>query len=467
MNKRIPGICPATLISGLITLVVLSLPFQLHAQDAQNPLTNADILKMTESGLAEDTIILVIQKSSNSFDTSAGALIELKKAGVSNAVLNAMLSKPHGSPADSTAAPTAQEDCSKTLDFALAVIGTPELLNNIHGIRIAGQNLINRANSSASAQVEHVTLYTGSVYILAQPSSGPSTKAVVTPEFNYLTTGKLTTSVPRDTLQELVLGLKLDPIYVSQHRKEYRCVAEGSEQIAAVATSRLRLEASGAQGYWNVDPTSGRIFRSTVKIEDNDEVTDYSDWRVVEGVSLAFKRHFSKPGQTSDVTIGQVEINPTADTSLFQRPAGQISSSITFKVLQEESVPYVVQTNGGISTSCNISGSTATTMSLSTYGNTAYGTATSTPNLRMNCQSTDTTIRWTHVLNAMLVEASDGNAYIIGCDRAWRWSKCQPLKAGDTFIAERTDKGFRVQSMSTKSKEQEATYSVLQSKSLR
>jgi hypothetical protein len=84
----------------------------------------------------------------------------------------------------------------------------------------------------------------------------------------------------------------------------------------------------------------------------------------------------------------------------------------------------------------------------------------------MNCRSWDTTIRWTHVLNAMFAEASDGNAYIIACDRAWRWSKCIPLKAGDTFLAERTDKGFRVQSFNSKSKEHEAVYSVLQSKSL-
>ena len=71
------------------------------------------------------------------------------------------------------------------------------------------------------------------------------------------------------------------------------------------------------------------------------------------------------------------------------------------------------------------------------------------------------------MLNAMFVEASDGNAYIIACDRAWRWSKCTPLNAGDTFLARRTDKGFLVQSLNGKVKEQEATYSILQSKSMR
>jgi hypothetical protein len=67
-------------------------------------------------------------------------------------------------------------------------------------------------------------------------------------------------------------------------------------------------------------------------------------------------------------------------------------------------------------------------MNSSAYGNTTYDTATSTPNLQMNCKSSDNTIRWTHVLNAMFVEASDGNAYIIACDRAWVGQSANPKR---------------------------------------
>jgi hypothetical protein len=130
-------------------------------------------------------------------------------------------------------------------------------------------------------------------------------------------------------------------------------------------------------------------------------------------------------------------------------------------------VPYVVQTGGNISTNCQISGSTNTSFSATTVGNSTFGNATTTPNLSMNCSSSENSIRWTHVLNAMLVEASDGNAYIIACDRAWRWSKCTALRPGDVFDAQRTDKGFVVQFLNSKSEEKEATYSVLQAKTLR
>jgi hypothetical protein len=65
----------------------------------------------------------------------------------------------------------------------------------------------------------------------------------------------------------------------------------------------------------------------------------------------------------------------------------------------------------------------------------------------------------------MLVEASDGNAYVIACDTAWRWSKCSSLRAGETFAFENTNKGFVVEFVNG-GKDEGATYKVVQSKSL-
>jgi hypothetical protein len=196
-------------------------------------------------------------------------------------------------------------------------------------------------------------------------------------------------------------------------------------------------------------------------------VVDYSDWRLVNGIYVSFRRHTVEAGNAMDTTINNYEVNPAIDPKLFEAPHQQLAGGFKFKVLQSESVPYVVQTGGGISTNCQISGSTNTSVSATTMGNSTFGNATSTPNLSMNCSSSQNNFRWTHVLNAMLVEASDGNAYIIACDRAWRWSKCSALRPGDVFDAQRTDKGFVVQFFNSKSEEKEATYSVLQAKTLR
>lgn len=60
-----------------------------HAQDER--LTNATIIELTELGFGEDVIIEKIQHSEHDFNTSLTGLKRLKEAGVSDAVIKAMV----------------------------------------------------------------------------------------------------------------------------------------------------------------------------------------------------------------------------------------------------------------------------------------------------------------------------------------------------------------------------------------
>ena len=434
---------------------------------AQEPriLTNSDIANMVKSGIGDQTIILSIQKASTKFDTSPEALIQLKTVGVSDAVLSAMLST---SPAVVPKDEVKSQECSQMLNKVISAVGPPEAVAALRSVRMVGTSTLTKPSGTTTLQVERITEFPSNIYISVKPSNGVGGMTVITPGFNYISSGKMTTALPATTLQEVEYGLKLDPLYIGQHRDQYGCVLMGAGKIGNINISKLEIEGEGVNGEFDVDPASARVLRMTYQSNPPTQtIADASDWRQVDGMHIPFKRHVVTGNATTDLVVTEYQINPAIDEALFQPPAGVIPVSVSLKVIQSESVPYTVQTNGGISTACNISGSTNTTMTASTHGNTTYGSATSTPNLQMNCKSTETTIRWTHVLNAMFVQASDGNAYIIACDRAWAWSKCTPLKAGDTFLATRGAKGFVVQSVNSKSKEQEATYSILQSRSLR
>jgi hypothetical protein len=445
----------------LVFITFIGTPTTIYAQEPNRVLTNVDIINMAKSGIADQIIILSIQKSPAKFDTSPDALIQLKTAGVSDAVMTAMMAPPLNAAATAT-----QPDCSNMLDKVLGAIGSPEKLASIQSSQILGSSVVNGSSGTTTFQLERITEYVGRIRASLQPAKGTTSTVVVAPDFNYLISGKMTTAVPAPLLEDLLNTLRLEPIYISKHRDEYSCTPGGNEQIGNVSTMKLKIWASDVTGDFYISPTTGRLLRTTHQNATSGQVTiDYSDWKSVDEIFVPFKRHVVSGTGTTDLTVTEFHFNPIVGPSVFQPPVGQVAASVSLKVLQSESVPYTVETNGGVSTACNISGSTNTSLTTTTYGNTTYGNATSTPNLSMNCKSTDTTIRWTRVLNAMFVQASDGNAYIIACDRAWAWSKCKPLRAGDTFLATRGDKGFVVQSYS-KSKEQEATYSVLQSKSL-
>jgi hypothetical protein len=56
-------------------------------------LTNEDVIKLTKAGLAEATVVQMIDTSTPAFDTSANGLIAMKTAGVSDTVIQHVLTK--------------------------------------------------------------------------------------------------------------------------------------------------------------------------------------------------------------------------------------------------------------------------------------------------------------------------------------------------------------------------------------
>lgn len=75
----------------LILTFILSFSFAVRAQT--EILTNGEIILMTKAGLSKDLIVRKIGDSNGDYETTAQALIELKKAGVADEVIALMLEK--------------------------------------------------------------------------------------------------------------------------------------------------------------------------------------------------------------------------------------------------------------------------------------------------------------------------------------------------------------------------------------
>jgi hypothetical protein len=66
---------------------------------AQETLTNDSIVKLVKAGLSEDLVVTTINSSPGKYDTSANALIALKKAGARDKVVAAIILKESGAAA--------------------------------------------------------------------------------------------------------------------------------------------------------------------------------------------------------------------------------------------------------------------------------------------------------------------------------------------------------------------------------
>jgi hypothetical protein len=66
------------------------------ANVAKRALTNGDVVRMVQAKFDDATIVKAIEAQGNSFDVSVDALLKLKEAGVSQSVIQAMLSSVGG-----------------------------------------------------------------------------------------------------------------------------------------------------------------------------------------------------------------------------------------------------------------------------------------------------------------------------------------------------------------------------------
>jgi hypothetical protein len=79
------------LLMGIVSVCVVLATQIAFAQQANKPLTNDDIITMTKNHLSEGVVVNAIQANDTQFDVSANGLIALQKAGVSQKVMDAML----------------------------------------------------------------------------------------------------------------------------------------------------------------------------------------------------------------------------------------------------------------------------------------------------------------------------------------------------------------------------------------
>lgn len=81
---------------GLFLLLTPSFAAAMPDETDVTPLSNKDVLTMVQNNVAEEAIIRAIKSSPCTFDTFPPVLKDMKRRGVPDAVLQAMVEAPYG-----------------------------------------------------------------------------------------------------------------------------------------------------------------------------------------------------------------------------------------------------------------------------------------------------------------------------------------------------------------------------------
>lgn len=139
-------------------------------ESASPALTNKDVLDMMKAGLAADIIVAKIKSSQTNFDTSPGALAELKAANVPDSVILAMVKGP--SSAASSEAPPADGVVSvpdgTEVEIQLLAVASGEQLKvgdtvdfavvrpiQVNGVTIFEKDAVGRARITTAKRAGH------------------------------------------------------------------------------------------------------------------------------------------------------------------------------------------------------------------------------------------------------------------------------------------------------------------------
>jgi hypothetical protein len=84
----------------IVLCVTLGMLLQAQNSPPRRPLTIEDVIRQVKSGISEEIIVTNIKKSGKSFDLSTEEILELKRSGVSEAVIKIMVdpSQPYSPP---------------------------------------------------------------------------------------------------------------------------------------------------------------------------------------------------------------------------------------------------------------------------------------------------------------------------------------------------------------------------------
>jgi hypothetical protein len=105
---------------------------------------------------------------------------------------------------------------------------------------------------------------------------------------------------------------------------KYTFTVAGTEKAGTVDAKVLTIDADGTPVKWLVDPSSGKILRKVAQSPRGESITDYTDWKSFDGITVPVAFSITTGGQpTGTGKLTTMEINPTVDPKIFEKPAAK------------------------------------------------------------------------------------------------------------------------------------------------
>jgi zinc protease len=283
--------------------------------------TAADVSRVAAKYLHRDQLAVLVVGNAKEFDKPLSSLGAVKDIDITIPAAPAEKAQ-----ADDTTKSTASNPEGKALaaKVAAAMGGLPKL----RSIKTMHVNIAESDNGAPPTSIDVNVAYPDKMHLDIQTPQG-NLVIVATPDGAFMSMpGMGTRSMPPAQTAEMLAQMHHDLIYVAQHADDpaFTFTAAGTEKVGDIDAAILDIDGAIPWVRWYIDPKTGYILREKYKALGQtgtfDGESNLADWRTVDGLTMPYKHENKQNAQvTSTAEFNKIDLNPTLDPKLFEKPA--------------------------------------------------------------------------------------------------------------------------------------------------
>jgi zinc protease len=290
--------------------------------------TAADVNRVATKYVHRDQFARLVVGNTKEFDKPLSSLGPVKEIDIS-------IPPPPEAKEEKSEKPTASNDEGKALAAkVVAAMGGESKLASIKAMKAKLTLTQKTPQGDFPMHMETIIVFPDRLHAVMDTPNG-TMNIVVTPNVAFMAMpGQGTHDFPASQKTETLEQIKRDPIFIAAHSKEPNMFfrAAGTEKAGDTEARIVDVNAAGTFIRWFVDPQSGHILKETYRtMGQNGPVqgeTDMDNWKPVNGLTIPFVRHNKQNGQdTSTAEYTALELNPTVDAKLFEKPTEKAASN--------------------------------------------------------------------------------------------------------------------------------------------
>jgi zinc protease len=283
--------------------------------------TADDVARVAKKYIHPDQLALLVLGKEKDFDKPMSSLGQYTTIDVTIPEPGAKASAP-GASAQPAGPATSNAEGTALIGKLLAFVGGKAKIDAVQATHMVGSMTVKTPQGMMDIDVDLTARYPDSLRRVMKTPMGEMTM-VMTPDAAFMIAPMGVQDIPGSQRDGMAKEARQDLLNVLKNvgKPGYTFTATRTEKIGNVDARAVEVGVEGTTMTWFIDPANGKLLRKFASGRMGETTTDFTEWKTVDGVTLPSAFTLTSKGENAGGgQLKSIEINPTVDPKLFQKP---------------------------------------------------------------------------------------------------------------------------------------------------